>query len=103
MKKSKPKKKSAKRAEKKLNPLQKILARIAHLVPIVQEAEGDLLKSWELFAHKILLAKRMKTSVMVITVNPTMLEYRELLQKEFPCSIQSPTEARFGLDSIEKF
>lgn len=97
------KKKAVVKRHKKLNPHAALLIKLAVLVPAMKDATGDLLESWSLFAHKILLAKRLKTSVMVITVNPQLLENREVLQKEFPCSIQSPTEARFGMDSISKF
>ena len=95
--------KTVKRKAKKLSPFDTIMAKFRELVPVMKDAKGDLLESWTLFAHKLLLARRLKTSVNVITVNPQMLEYRELIQKAFPCTIQDPTEARFGMDSIEKF
>jgi hypothetical protein len=84
-------------------PHDMVMAKFKELVPAMAEATGDALESWTLFAHKLLLAKRMKTTVFTVTVNPLMLEHREVLQKEFGCSIMSPTEARFGMDSIEKF
>ena len=106
-----PKKKKTKKPIRKITrkkvdkrtPVEKIMAIFVEIVPAVKDATGDALESWTLFAQKLLLAKRLKTSVNVITVNPVMLEHRELLQKAFACSIQSPTEARFGLDSIQTY
>lgn len=92
-----------KKIKKRLNPHERLMARFVELVPATKDVEGDAKQSWVMLAHKILLARRMKTSVFVITPNPLMLEHREVLQKEFPCAIQSPCEARFGMDSIEKF
>jgi hypothetical protein len=94
---------SARKKLKRLSPFETIMAKFRELVPVMKDAKGDLLESWTLFAHKLLLARRLKTSVNVITVNPQMLEYRELLQKAFPCTIQDPTEARFGMDSIQHY
>ena len=97
------KKKPAKRKATRLTPHEVIMAKFRELVPVMKDAQGDLLESWTLFAHKLLLARRLKTSVNVITVNPQMLEYRKLLEKDFPCTIQDPTEARFGMDSIQNY
>jgi len=94
---------AARKKIKRLNPHDAMMAKIIAIVPAVKDVEGEEAKSWSLLADKILLAKRMKTSVFVVTMNPKMIEYREVLQKAFPCAIQSPTEARFGMDSIEKF
>ena len=88
---------------KRLTPHERLMATFKELVPEMAEATGDALESWTLFAHKLLLAKRMKTTVFTITVNPVMIEHRETLQKRFGCQIMSPTEARFGADSIQKF
>ena len=55
------KKKKKKPVAKRVAPLDKISARIRELVPDVKEAQGDLLKSWDMFARKILLAKQQKT------------------------------------------
>ena len=96
-----PKKK--KTNKKRRTPHERLMARFVELVPAVKDVEGDAAQSWIMLAHKILLARKMKTSVFVITPNPLMLEHREVLQKEFPCSIQSPCEARFGMDSIQQF
>ena len=96
-------KKVATRKKKQLSPHAAIMAKLTDICPAIKDAVGDGLESWTLFAHKLLLARRLKTSVNVITVNPQMLEHRELIQKAFPCSIQSPTEARFGMDSISAY
>jgi len=100
---TKAKAKPAKRQAKRLSPYEDMMRRLCLLVPDMKDAKGDLLESWSLFAKKLLLARRLKTSVNVITVNPQMLEYRDVLQKEFPCAIMSPTEARFGMDSIQNY
>ncbi len=94
---------AAKKKLKRLTPYEKIMARFREICPEMKDASVDFIKSWEMFAQKILLARRQQTSVFVITVNPHLLEHRDILQKEFPCSIQSPTEARFGMDSIQTY
>lgn len=95
--------KKAIRQKKRLTPIQAMMAQLIDLCPPIKETTGDMRESWILFAQKLLLAKRLKTTVNVVTVNPQMIEYRALLQKKFKCDIMSPTEARFGLDSIEMY
>lgn len=82
---------------------ERIYNKLSELCPPARKAEGDRLKSWVLLAQKLALAKKMKTSVFCITSNPDILEYRDLIKKHFPCDIYDPTEARFGMDSIQKF
>jgi hypothetical protein len=89
--------------KKTSSPHDKLMLKLKELIPAISEAQGDALESWSLLAHKLLLATRMKTTVYVVTVNPLMLEHREVLTKEFKCTVQNPTEARFGADSIQQF
>lgn len=91
------------RKKKPLSPLDNILARCRQLCPEMKEASNAMQESWLLFCRKLLMAKKMKTTVQVITLNPQLLENREKLQKEFGCIIQSPTEARFGLDIVKPY
>lgn len=57
-------------------------------------------KSWELFIRKLYAAQKAKTLLICITANDDIIANRDILQEKYPCQIITPTEARFGYDSI---
>lgn len=96
MKKRKTKRKSV------LTPEQRILNDIWRECPGAKKMEASL-TTWEGLAAKIAVARAKGTYVVFVTMNPDILETREILKSKFNCEVLTPTEARFGADSIERF
>ncbi len=92
-----------KKKRKTLAPEEKVLREIWKACPGSKNCADSMKGSWLGLATKISMARALKTYIVFVTLNPEFLEHRQALKTTFNCEVLTPTEARFGADSIEAF